>query len=363
MKINKKNILKKEKKWKVTLLFITTLVYQPVLAGPLEDLGREIFFDTNLSEPSGQSCATCHLPDTGFAHPNSDNPTSEGPIEGVFSHRNAPTISYTQFIPRLRNSRFGVRGGLFIDGRVSSLEEQAKVPFLNPSEMNNESEATVIERISEASYADQFRDFFGEDSLFDTERAFDQVASAIAAFERSEEVSPFSSKFDAIIQNNERPTSAEIRGFRLFTGRAGCISCHSFNREPRIFTDFTYHNIGVPANPNNPFYAMDFEINPEGSDFIDLGLGETTGRRRNNGQFRVPTLRNVSLTAPYMHNGVFDTLEEVLEFYNTRDLDPEQFPAEVRRNVTNRGGIGNLGLSDRQMQDIIAFLGGLSDRP
>ena len=363
MKFNKNNISQKEKKLKVTLLFITSLVYQPVLAGPLEDLGREIFFDTNLSEPSGQSCSTCHLPNAGFAHPNSNNPTSEGAVAGIFAQRNAPTISYTQFIPRLRNSRFGARGGLFIDGRVSSLEEQAKAPFLNPLEMNNGSEEAVIERISEASYADQFRDIFGEDSLSDTGTAFDQVASAIAAFERSEEVSPFSSRFDAIMQNNQRPTSAEIRGFRLFTGRAGCVSCHGFNTEPRVFTDFSYQNIGVPANPNNPFYDIASELNPEGRDFIDLGLGEVTGRRRNNGKFRVPTLRNVSLTAPYMHNGVFDTLEEVLEFYNTRDIDPGRFPAEVRRNVTNRGGIGNLGLSDRQVQDIIAFLRGLSDRP
>ena len=111
------------------------MVYQPVLAGPLEDLGREIFFDTNLSEPAGQSCASCHLPDTGFAHPNSGNPTSEGAIEGIFGNRNAPTVSYTRFIPRFINRRFNPpTGGLFIDGRTNSLEQQAKAPFLNPLE-------------------------------------------------------------------------------------------------------------------------------------------------------------------------------------------------------------------------------------
>ena len=350
----------------LTLLFIAGLIYQPVVnATDLEDLGREIFFDTNLSNPAGQSCASCHLPDTGFAHPDSSSPTSEGAVLGLFGSRNSPTISYSQFIPRFRNGRRRTtRGGLFSDGRADTLEDQAKAPFLNPLEMNNESEEAVISRIAESSYADLFNDVFGEGSLFNTTQAFNQAAIAIAAFERSSEVAPFSSRFDAIMRGREQPTSAENRGFRLFTGRAGCVSCHGFDnrRGEEVFSDFTYHNIGVPANPNNPFYEMPAEFNPQGFNFVDLGLGGETGNSRDNGKFRVPSLRNVSLTAPYMHNGVFDTLEEVLEFYNTRDVNQGQFPAEVRRNVTRRGGIGDLNLSDSEIQDIIAFLRDFSDR-
>ncbi len=358
--------LKKKGKWIITLLLISNLAYQPyVNAETIEDLGRQIFFDTNLSNPLGQSCASCHLPESSFTDPDTHIPTSEGAVTGLFGSRNAPTISYSQFIPSFRNTRRrGAIGGLFLDGRESSLEEQAKAPFFNPLEMNNESEESVIARITEAPYAELFTEVFGDNSLDDVNNAFNLVAIAIAAFESSNEVSPFTARFDAIMRGNERPTSAERRGFRLFTGRAGCVSCHGFNNRPgrEVFSDFAYHNIGVPANPNNPFYGMTTEFNPEGDNFIDLGLGAVTGISRQNGQFRVPNLRNVSLTAPYMHNGVFDTLEEVLEFYNSRDVDPDQFPAEVNRNVTRLGGIGNLGLSDREIQDIISFLRGLSDR-
>jgi len=359
------NINNIQKKWVFTSLLVAGLIYQPVInATDLEDLGKEIFFDTNLSNPIGQSCASCHLPETGFAHPNSNTPTSEGAVVGLFGNRNAPTVSYSRFIPTFQNSGRGARGGLFVDGRTSSLEEQAKAPFLNPLEMNNESEDAVISRITEASYADLFRSVFGFNSLSNPQRAFNQVAIAIAAFERSNEVNPFTARFDAIMRNRESPTNAEIRGFQLFTGAAGCVSCHGFNNQQgrEVFSDFSYHNIGVPANPDNQFYGISAEFNPQGNDFIDLGLGGRTGDSRQNGQFRVPNLRNVSLTAPYMHNGVFDTLEEVLEFYNSRDVNPEQFPAEVNSNITRRGGIGNLGLSDNEIQDIIEFLRGLSDR-
>ena len=333
----------------------------------LQNLGRQIFFDVNLSNPVGQSCASCHLPEAGFADLNSSIATSEGAIAGLFGNRNSPTVSYSQFIPPFQNNNNqgggNARGGLFLDGRANSLEEQAKAPFLNALEMNNESEEAVITGISAASYAEEFKAIFGANSLLNTSAAFDQVGVAIAAFERSNEVSPFTSRFDTILQGNESPSASEIRGFQLFTGRAGCVRCHNTNNgQVQVFSDFSYQNVGVPANPDNLFYSMAAEFNPQGNNFIDQGLGAVTGVPRQNGQFRVPSLRNVGLTAPYMHNGVFNTLEEVVEFYNTRDVNSEQFPAEVSANVSRRGGIGNLGLSDNEIQDIVQFLRALSDQ-
>lgn len=332
----------------------------------LQDLGKQIFFDRNLSNPVGQACASCHAPEAGFADPDQSLASSEGAVAGVFGNRNSPTISYSQFIPPFQNAinrRGGqARGGLFLDGRADTLEEQAKAPFFNRLEMNNASIDDVIAKLAAAPYADQFRAIFGADALLDTTQAFEQLATAIAAFERSQQVSPFTSRFDNIVRGQDVPETAEIRGFRLFTGRAGCVTCHNSNNgTAQVFSDFSYANIGVPSNPDLPFFDLDTELNPQGNNFVDLGLGGVTGLARQNGQFRVPTLRNVSLTAPYMHNGVFATLQEVVEFYNSRDVNPELFPAEVNANISRRGGIGNLRLSDNDIQDLVAFLNALSD--
>ncbi len=331
----------------------------------LEDLGRQLYFDTNLSNPVGQSCASCHTPEVGFDDPDDLLATSEGAVIDRFGPRNSPTASYTAFIPPLRfdveEDRFV--GGLFWDGRADSLEEQAQGPFLNPLEMNMESEAAVVEAVQQSSYAQDFLDVFGEDAFDDVEEAYINISEAIAEFERTPEFLPFTSKFDAVQAGTAEFTESEERGFDLFVddleeGGADCAGCHnSFEDGPILFSSFEYENLGVPANPNNPFYSVSEELNPDGENFIDLGLGAVVGDDREDGKFRTPPLRNVAETAPYMHNGVFNTLAEVLEFYNDRDPND----AEVTRNMTDDESVGNLNFNEQQLQDLEAFLRTLSD--
>ena len=326
----------------------------------LEELGRALYFDTNLSNPPGQSCASCHLPDAGFDDPDNTLPTSEGAVAGRFGNRNSPTASYAAHIPAFTMVNGEFVGGLFLDGRADDLETQAQGPFLNPLEMNMADREAVVAVIRAASYAGDFEAVFGTGSLDNSDAAYVQISQAIAAFERTELFSPFTAKFDAVMAGNETFTPSEQRGFNLFVqggnGGANCARCHSVNRNPVIFSNFQYENIGVPANPNNPFYLLDVSLNPDGLGFVDLGLGAAVNDANENGKFRVPTLRNIAETSPYMHNGVFQTLEEVVAFYNNRNPND----AEVIQNVTNNG-VGNLNLSNVQMQDLVAFLQTLSD--
>jgi cytochrome c peroxidase len=336
-----------------------------------EELGGEIFADTNLSEPAGQSCASCHEAQFGFADPNTDssNPVSEGAVTGRFGDRNAPTAAYTSFVPAFSINNAGeFVGGLFVDGRAATLVEQAKAPFLNPLEMANPDKASVIAKIRSSAYATLFEQVYGAGSLNDTDTAFDQVADALAAFEGTDEFNPFTSKFDFFLAGQVQLTAQERRGFVLFDGKGQCFACH----EVTLFTNNTYSNIGVPKNPDNPFYTMPPVYNPAGAAFVDLGLGANPAVMSpfENGKFRVPTLRNVALTAPYMHNGVFQTLEQVVDFYNTRDVlpvcptdvvEPNCWPLpEVPDNVDTQS-MGNLGLTQGEVDDIVAFLQTLTD--
>lgn len=336
---------------------------EPIVS--IEEVGRQIYFDTNLSNPVGQSCASCHAPDSGFDDPDDFDPTSEGAVADRFGPRNSQSASYSSFIPRLL---FDVEehryvGGLFWDGRADSLEEQAQSPFLTPIEMNMESEEAVVEAVRQSDYAEDFIEVFGDDVFDDPEDAYIKISEAIAAFERTDEFMPFSSKFDAVQAGEAEYTESEQRGFDLFVdeveeGGADCVGCHnSFEDGPILFSNFEYENLGVPRNPINPFYFLSEEINPDGLGFIDLGLGAVVGDDREDGKFRTPPLRNVAETAPYMHNGVFNTLREVLEFYN--DRDPNE--AEVPRNLTDDENVGNLNLSDQDLDDLEAFLRTLSD--
>jgi Cytochrome c peroxidase len=156
-----------------------------------------------------------------------------------------------------------------------------------------------------------------------------------------------------------------MRGLALFNGKANCDKCHTSSADPAsgkvLFTDFSYDNLGVPKNPENKFYSLDVKYNPAGVNFIDLGLGGQLKIASENGKFKVPSLRNIALTAPYMHNGYFMTLTDVVRFYNTRDVASAGWPApEVAENV-NKQDLGNLNLTDSEIEDIVAFLNTLSD--
>jgi cytochrome c peroxidase len=335
-------------------------------------LGKAIFFDTNLSEPSGQSCASCHSPEAGFANPNHTNPTSEGAVAGLFSNINAPTIAYSQYSPDFYYDGTGYTGGQFLDGRAATLEIQAGGPPLNPVEMHNPNKESYITKVSLASYADEFKHIYGNDIFSDTNKTFVAIGDAVAYYERTSQLSKFTSKFDAFLKGDANLTAQEKLGLDLFAGKASCIACHPLKNEdlttvPPLFTDYGYENIGVPKNPNNKFYTMSSKYNPAGSDYIDIGLARNPkviadGRAaESRGKFKVPTLRNVELTGPYMHNGVFTTLKQVVSFYNTRDTDPTRWGApEVPENV-NKDFVGNLKLTATEEDALVAFLMTLTD--
>ncbi len=339
---------------------------------PKEALGALLFADTSLSEPAGQSCADCHTPAVAFTDPESDRSTSAGAVAGRFGSRNTPTAMYARYVPPLHFDADSQRwaGGLFWDGRVDTLEAQAQKPLLNPIEMNNADAASVVAKVRNASYASTFRDLFGAGALDDPDTGFQHVAEAIAAYERSSALAPFSSKYDRYLAGKATLTDAEQRGLAIFEdpARGNCASCHpsrpSADGTPPLFTNFAYVNLGVPRYQNSVFYRMPPPFNPDGAAYIDHGLMTTIGDATADGRFRVPTLRNVAVTAPYAHNGYFENLAYVIDFHNTRDVgspDVGAWPApEVAANV-ERDAVGHLGLSPSDIQDLVAFLDALTD--
>ena len=333
----------------------------------MESLGRLLFFDPMLSTPPGQACSHCHAPNAGFGDPNQQLPVSRGVHPDRYGNRNDMTAAYASFIPPLTfdEEEDVWVGGLFWDGRAASLAEQAKGPPLNPLEMANPSIETVVAAIREAPYRDQFLEVFGSESLEEAEAAYAFMADAIASYEMTEEFRPFDSKFDLYLAGEVTLTTEELRGLALFEDeeKGNCAACHPTrpapDGSPPLLTDFTYDNLGTPKNPMNPFYLLPLEFNPEGLDYVDLGLGPVVGDPDMNGFFRVPTLRNVAVTPPYMHNGVFHTLYEVVSFYNTRDKLPWP-PPEVATNL-NRNELGDLGLTPDELESLVAYLHTLTD--
>ena len=341
----------------------------------LERLGRKIYFDTSLSTPPGQSCASCHTPAAGFADPDHALPVSRGVIKSRTGFRSAPTAAYAKFIPPLYYDADGETyvGGLFWDGRVDSLAAQAQFPFLNPVEMHNPDQQTVVAKIRRGTYAPLFNKVFGAAALntnnFPT--AYQQVTVAIAAFESTPLFSPFTSKFDYYLKGKARLTLPEQRGLALYNGQANCFACHpstAADGQPGpMFTDFTYDNIGIPKNWDIPFLYLPPNLNPAGTNFVDYGLANTVAKfdpdhaAEQAGRFKVPTLRNLALTAPYGHNGYFKTLKDIVHFYNTRDVPSAGWPAGEVPETVNHDELGDLGLTDAEENDLVAFLKTLTD--
>ncbi len=329
-------------------------------------LGKEIFFDKGLSNPVGQSCSSCHNPATAFSDPN-HNAVSPGAVDGLFGNRNAPSIAYAMFSPSLYWSTedSSYKGGFFWDGRVNTLEEQAQKPFLNMLEMDNIDASMVIGKLKNSRTYTLYQQVYGE--VGDVDKAFDNIAKALAAYERSAELNPFTSKFDYYLKGQASLSAQELNGLQLFkdTLRAQCTNCHSADPDPVsgkiLFTDFTYTNDGVPKNPNNPYYTIPSSFNPLGVNYIDDGIGAFLGNHHFDGEFKVSSLRNIALTAPYFHNGSFNTLEDVVHFYNTRDVPNSGFaPPEVASTV-DTVETGNLHLTAQEEAYIVAFLKTLTD--
>lgn len=323
-----------------------------------EQLGKALFFDETLSEPRGQSCATCHKAQFGF-NGAGDGKLSQmpGAISTRFGPRNPPSAAYAFASPtpeyRMIDGERLYIGGQFWDGRAATLADQAKAPFLNTDEMNNRTVGQVVEKVCKGRVTLLFTMVYGSQVCMpgNTAKAFDAIADAIATFERSAEVNPFSSKFDRYLDGKAQLTAKEKQGLELFEGKALCSQCHPTGvKSP--FTDFSYDNIGIPQNKE----GAHFKIDPV---FIDKGLGALLGPDED-GKFKVPTLRNVAISPPYGHNGFFKTLKDVVHFYNTRDVDRKWPKPEVLQNL-NRDELGDLKLTGAEEDAIVVFLGTLTD--
>lgn len=359
---------------------------------PIEQLGKALFFDNNLSTPPGQSCAVCHTPAEGFTGPdpaiNAAGAVYPGAVHTRFGNRKPPTSAYGNESPVLyydEEEEVWV-GGMFWDGRATGwtlgdpLAEQAQGPFLNSLEQNNPNPQVVCMKVALSDYADLYEDVWSELPQYKSKdgvtRTYENIARSIAAYERSSESSAFTSKYDAYLAGAATLTYEEVQGLIVFEGDGMCSACHV----PPLFTDFTYDNLGVPRNEENPFYTMPKKWNPDGINWIDPGLGgflmgfgyPEDVYMAEWGKHKVPTLRNVDLR-PYPefvkafgHNGYFKSLEEITHFYNTRDVagagwNGVPWPAaEVPINV-NSDELGDLGLTLEQEAYLVAFMKTLSD--
>jgi cytochrome c peroxidase len=353
--------------WLVGIGLLGCASSEPAKRVTKEELGATLFNDPRLSEPAGQACADCHDAKLAFTDPEGDR-VSAGVLRERFGVRNSPTAMYARFVPPLRRDPQTQRmaGGLFWDGRANSLEEQATAPLLNPLEMNNPSKAGVVAKLR-AHYARPFRDVFGADALSDVDRGFAHLTEAIAAFERTPTFAPFSSKYDRYLAGVAELDASEARGLAIFEdpARGNCASCHpnrpSADGTPPLFTTYAYENIGLPRFSDSPFYHLPAELNPDGASFVDHGLAKTTGDARDDGMFRVPTLRNIAKTSPYGHNGYVRRLDEMIELLTgtcTRSGMCELPAAEV---VANAQRIRGAALSRQDVLDVVAFLKTLTD--
>ena len=388
-----------------------------VATSPLVEFGRELYFDKGLSRNGNQSCATCHDPKFGFTGPkvavNKGGAVYAGSFRQRFGNRKPPSAAYATTAPILYfDAAEGLWiGGNFWDGRATGeglgnpAAAQALGPFLNPVEQALPDRSCVIYHVLEGKYADLFYAVWGMDAAnvsfpddmtqecrksgsdFDVDfspadellldAAFDQVGLSIAAFEASPEVNAFSSRYDAWKAGADVFTEQEEWGFELFTGeKALCSACHPADlADPMdLFTDYSFDNLGGPKNPANPVYQVD-------PGFVDLGLGGFLGDPAEYGKQKVPTLRNVGkkpgpgVVKAFSHNGYFKSLEQIVHFYNTRDVKPTCpgpytadeamaagcWPAaEVAANV-NSDELGDLGLTAEEEAAIVAFMRTLSD--
>ncbi|MBC8210321.1 MAG: SCO family protein [Gammaproteobacteria bacterium] len=312
------------------------------------ELGRKLFFDRRLSLNDTFSCAMCHVPEQGFS---SNEVSMAVGIEGRSVRRNSPTIYNIAYATRL-----------FHDGRENSLEQQAWGPLLANNEMGNPSIGYVIEKIKQID---------GYTALF--EKAFKQkgvnmltVGAALAAYQRT--LISGDSLFDRWYyakQSNALSASA-VKGFNLFTGKAKCVACHSIGEKSALFTDNNMHNTGIgyhnsmgikPAKQRvvlapGVFIDVDRDVIDSVGEKspADLGLYEITENPFDRWKYKTPTLRNISLTAPYMHNGSLGSLKEVVQFYNRGGVKNEVLDPLIQP----------LNLSDKEEDDLVEFLQSLT---
>ena len=370
----------------------------------LQQLGQQLFTDKNLSLNQNISCATCHSPKlitlgsqiaAGWVDPlnvKNGSPVSASSISGEFGTLNAPSTTYAAFSPSFHLDQLTGEyvGGQFWDGRAINLAAQVEGPLTNPAEMAMPDQWAVISRLqTNSAYVQAFQTLFGSNinsvpaynpstvppTIVAT--IFGQLTQAVSAFEKTQKFTLFNSKFDFVLAGMTNLTPIEAQGRALFEGKANCSTCHSSalivqangSKSPPLFSDFKYYNIGVPVNlniPNNPV--------------PNLGLGGRLDIQQNDinyelqiGKHKTMSLRNITITPPYTHNGVFVSLAQMVHFLNTRDTlgavatnKSPGFgvtgwaPPEVPENL-NVTEMGSLGLSSTEEQALVAFLGTLTD--
>jgi len=368
----------------------------PAPLTPVQALGEQIFNDKNLSEPRGTACANCHQASTGFANLNGSRiGVPLGSLPKSFGIRSVMPNSYSSFTPpfgfRVLNGDVDPIGGLFWDGRADTLAQQAQMPFLATNEMNNKDGASVVAKIAAGPYAKIMTDLYGKDIFKNPTLAFTRVGEALAAFESTSRFQAFSSRYDDYIAGRVKLTPAEDNGLKVFMDpvKGNCASCHSMNPKSvkpadNLFTDFAHYATGIPRNKAIPANA-----NPS---YFDLGLCGPNRTRpalsanvpasvtieKFCGTFKMPSLRNVGERQVFMHNGVFSSLRDVVSFYATRDSNPQRWygptgvpndlplayqPNIVRDRVPfNRAANAGPALTDKEIDDVVAFLKTLSDR-
>lgn len=310
----------------------------------LVSLGEKLFNDERLSVDGTVSCATCHDPKRGFVD---HRPTSEG-VGGQIGKRNAPTVLTAMF-----------NATQFWDGRSPTLEEQAKLPILNPIEMGQKSPDDVVAKLRGIpEYVDEFQTVFGR------QITYDDMAAAIAAFERTQPGAD--APFDRFIQGDTKAISDQARrGWALFNGKGRCNTCHAFSTTSPLLSDQKFHNIGIAAHKAN-FIELARQASTlvrKGdveqidrlaieTDFSELGRFLVTKWPADIGAFKTPTMRNVVITAPYMHDGSLATLWDVVDHYNKGGVP----------NPFLDGGMQRLGLTEPEIDDLVAFMDTLTSR-
>ncbi|WP_369828161.1 cytochrome-c peroxidase [Burkholderia singularis] len=361
----------------------------------MTELGRQIFFDPSLSGSGKLACASCHSPQHGFSAPNALAAQFGGDDMRQQGFRSVPTLKYLQAVPKFSEHYHesddegdesvdaGPTGGLTWDGRADSGAQQARAPLTSPFEMNS-TPAKVARAVRAAPYAQAFRTAFGAQVFNDDAATFAAVLKALETFEQKPEVFyPYTSKYDAYLAGHATLTDAELRGLKVFNDetKGNCASCHVSKRgldgTPPQFSDFGLIALGVPRNRE-----LAVNRNPK---FYDLGAcgperQDLKGRDEFCGLFRTPTLRNVVLKKSFFHNGIYHSLEDVLRFYSERDTNPEKFypvkhgvvqkfddlPKRYWKNLNDEAPFDRKRgdapvLTDAEIQDVIAFLGTLTD--
>lgn len=378
-------------------------------------VGRELFFDPALSASATISCASCHDPANAYGPHGATPRLLAGAHVAAEVSRAVPSLRYLASAPEFligpddgtenvdlvalanaaRNVNRGAKnpaslvmpmvpqGGLFWDGRASTLQDQAMGPLMNRSEMGNRSITTIAATLR-ARYGAALSRLFGESVLRDTTRLVDEALFALARYQvEDSSFHPYRSKYDAWLEGKAALTPAEWRGLQVFddSGRGNCAACHrdqpSPDGTPPRFTDGQYEALGVPRNralaPNRD------------ASYFDLGIcGPVRTDLRNEtqycGMFATPTLRNVATRSTFFHNGAYTTLEEVVRFYNLRDVDPDSvyprragrashfddLPAQYRRNIDTVdvpfGRRDTPRMTDQDLRDLVAFLRTLTDQ-